>query len=188
MFRLMRLLKLVTSSAILRLEVMRLKTLIQRPQSSWLWEFDWDVPIPSMCGILTIIYQHEYHKNHPSRVSKYTNPSHESIYGFFVKKPPPSKTFWKKRRPSTCPTRAAEVRRIQQFDHLLLGPKSRFAEVPTPEKNTLAAVDMACRFFVHLRASSTKRVSRYVTVSNYGSWKVPLILGGKKPFFNKKME
>ena len=52
------------------------------------------------------------------------------------------------------PPQLAEVRRIQQFDHLLLGTKTA-AEVPTPEKNHLA-VDMVCRFF-HFRASSTKR-------------------------------
>lgn len=135
MFRLMRLLKLVTSSAILRLEVMRLKTLIQRPQSSWLWEFDWDVPIPSMCGILTIIYQHEYHKNHPSRVSKYTNPSHESIYGFFVKNLPLQKRFEKNGDLQLAPQ---ELLRFDVFSNLIICCLAQKADSPRfqPPKKT----------------------------------------------------
>ena len=180
MFRLMRLLKLVASSAILQLEVMRLKTLIQRPQSSWLWEFDWDVPIPSMCGIFTIIYQHEYHKNHPSRVSKYTYPSHESIYGFFVKNLPLQKREKKNGDLQLAPQ---ELLRFDVFSNLIIcclatADSPRFQPLKKPPGRRWYSLQVLFILELH----PTKRVSN-VTVSNYGSWKVPLISGGKKPFF-----
>ena len=124
-------------------------------------------------SLFTKFYQHEYQKNHIKiRVSKYTNSSHESVFWAVVKNP----RRFKNGDEILLPPQLAKVRRIQQFDHLLLGTKTA-AEVPTTRRKHLSRVDIACRclifrFFIHQKGFK-RNVSNKMS---FGWWQLKYFL------------